>query len=226
MDRNTGIIKKQTGRKSKRYRIAVGVVGLIFCLISFLKSGQELTGIQILGMTLGIMLIIPYAEKYEVEKEIKKRTIFFRRKYPLFAGNLSLLLRSGMSPKNAFLYLAKEYRAEKDPLKQELVQLQMKLTSGYTEVLAYKEFGEACMATEYKRLMSLVIQYLEQGTKYLNILLEMEMKEAASTRLRLAKQAGEEISTKMLLPMGLLLLDVIAIVIAPVMGSMASMQGI
>ena len=109
-------------------------------------------------------------------------------------------------------------------LSKELEVLKIKLQSGYRESVAYKEFGEACMVKEYRRLMSLVTQYIEQGTKFLVVLLEVEMREANKAKIRIARQEGEELSSKMLLPMGLLLFDVVIIVIAPIISSLSALQ--
>lgn len=219
-------------RKNKIWIAALtGIIG-IFSMVAYFKYPNASTWKEIGGLGVVAVGVLVYDEKNHLKREEKAKRKYFQRKYPLLASNISLLLQSGMSPKSAFLYLASQQKStlsqtkKEDLLKTELLTLERKLSGGYSEKLAYKEFGDACMEREYQRLMSLVIQYLEQGTKHLSVLLEIEMKDASGARVRSAKQAGEEISTKMLLPMGLLLMDVIAMIIAPVLSTISEFQSL
>ncbi len=212
--------------KNKKYIILIESLILILTVVSGIKSPEVSTWKIMIVLFIGTIVLLVVRKKYQQEQQNKERKNFFRRKYPMLASNVSLLLQSGMSPKSAFLYLAEQYGEKEDPLKQELESLKAKLVSGYGESLAYREFGEACMEKEYRRLMSLVTQYLEQGTRFLVVLLEIEMREANKARIRNARREGETLSTKMLLPMGLLLLDVVVIVIAPILSSVTALHNL
>lgn len=212
--------------KKKRYFIFMETLIVLMTLVSLVKEPEgDAWKIMLIGW-IGSLFLLKNWKRIEQKQLRKEREKFFESKYPMLAGNVSLLLQSGMSPKSAFLYMEQTYEGGDDPLKKELGILKAKLVSGYGESAAYREFGEACMRKEYRRLMSLVIQYLEQGTKFLVVLLELEMREASKSRLRQARQEGERISTKMLLPIGLLFLVVIMIVIAPIMSSLTALQGL
>lgn len=212
--------------KNKKYMVIMESLMILLTVISFVKSPNDSSWKILAALAVGTTILLLYQKKYQQKQEIKEQRQFFRKKYPMFAGNVSILLQSGMSPKSAFIYLANHYGNIDDPLKRELDLLKTRLHSGYTESVAYKEFGERCLEKEYRRLMSLVTQYLEQGTKFLIVLLELEMREANKARIRLARQEGEELSTKMLLPMGLLLLDVVIIVVAPIVSSLSALQSL
>lgn len=214
---------KMRGSKKSMLLYIILFVGLT--AICYWKSPEDKGWMLIMCLGFFTVLVITQADKLERRKEEKRRKMFFMQQYPVFAGNVSLLLQSGMSPRSVFLYLAKEYDKE-DLMKTELENLRAKLSTGYKEVLAYRDFGEACRTKEYRRLMNLVIQYLEQGTKFLGVLMDMEMKEASKSRVRMVRQQGEEISVKLLLPMGLLLMDVMAIVVAPIFSAMQLIEGI
>ena len=210
----------------KRYIILMESLIFVLGIVSFIKAPQSATWKYIMSMAIGSIGLLFAQKRLKQRQEFKERQEFFRKKYPMFAGNVSLLIQSGMSPKSAFLYLEQNYGPGEDALKKELSVLKAKLVSGYGERLAYKEFGDACHTKEYRRLMSLICQYLEQGTRFLVVLLELEMHEANKAQIRLARQEGEKLSTKMLLPMGLLLLDVVVIVIAPILSSMMALQSL
>ena len=74
----------------------------------------------------------------------------------------------------------------------------------------------------YRRLMRLLINNLEKGSKDICQQLNVEAKQAYEQRLLLAKKRGEEASTKMLIPMMLMMLLVMVIIMAPAMMSFAA----
>ena len=69
----------------------------------------------------------------------------------------------------------------------------------------------------YYRLVRLLIGNLEKGTGGLCEALEQENRQAYEMRILRAKTLGEEASTKMLLPLILMMLVVMAIVMVPAM---------
>ena len=68
---------------------------------------------------------------------------------------------------------------------------------------------------EYKTLSTLLIQNLQKGSRYLADLLEKESVEAWEERKRKARVLGDTAATKLLLPMVLMLLVVMAVIMLP-----------
>ena len=68
---------------------------------------------------------------------------------------------------------------------------------------------------KYKKLVSLITQNIQKGQQEFIIMLENEVNEAFTERKMHAKKIGEEASTKLLLPMMIMLFIVIAILIIP-----------
>jgi len=83
------------------------------------------------------------------------------------------------------------------------------------ELQAYENFGRHCQLSAYRKLSSLIVQNVRKGAKGMQKLLEEEEWEAYEQRKAQARQSGEEASTKLLLPMGIMLVIVLAIMIIP-----------
>ena len=89
------------------------------------------------------------------------------------------------------------------------------ILDGESERLAYQKFGERVDLGEYQRLIRILLQNLQTGSRGLCKLLEQESENALEERKALALKLGEEAGTKMLMPMMIMMAIVIAIVIAP-----------
>ena len=89
------------------------------------------------------------------------------------------------------------------------------MDSGISEAETYRRFGERCGQVKYKTLSTLLIQNLQKGSRYLSDLLEKEAVEAWEERKRKARVLGEAAATKLLLPMILMLLVVMAVIMLP-----------
>lgn len=88
------------------------------------------------------------------------------------------------------------------------------------ELEALRRFGERNPLREYRKLALLLEQNLRKGTRELLAMLDREELLAFELRQNLAKKAGEEASTRLLLPMIGLLGIVMAILLIPAMMTM------
>ena len=86
---------------------------------------------------------------------------------------------------------------------------------GIPEIKAYAEFGERCRLLPYRKLSGLLEQTIRKGSQQLRPLLEAEMEEAFEQQKTLAKRMGEEASTKLLVPLFLMLSIVMVMVTMP-----------
>ena len=71
----------------------------------------------------------------------------------------------------------------------------------------------------YRKFATLLVQNLRKGTAGLSRLLETEVQEAFAAQESLAKKRGEELETKLLLPMMLMLGLVIVMIMIPAIAS-------
>lgn len=88
-------------------------------------------------------------------------------------------------------------------------------SGGASEGECYEEYGIRCNLSEYRKFGMMLSQNLRKGTRGLTELLEREAEDAFEQRKNLAKKAGEEAGTKLMIPLFLMLIIVFAIVIVP-----------
>nr|MCR5777025.1 secretion protein F [Lachnospiraceae bacterium] len=89
------------------------------------------------------------------------------------------------------------------------------MRSGKSEAAAYQEFGTRSGVARYNKLGSLLSQNLKKGSSALLSIMEYEARDAFEDRKAEARKLGEEAGTKLLLPMGMMLMVVMIIVIVP-----------
>lgn len=89
------------------------------------------------------------------------------------------------------------------------------MDSGVSELEAYRRFGEHCDLMKYKTFSTILIQNLQKGSQRMADLLEKEALEAWDERKRKARVLGEAAATKLLVPMVMMLVVVMAIIMIP-----------
>ena len=96
-----------------------------------------------------------------------------------------------------------------------LHQMICEMENGMSEVRAYQEFAKRCDLQPYRKLVSLLISGQKIGNRNLMEKLEEEAERVFLERKNTARKLGEEASTKLLIPMMLMLMVVMGIVIVP-----------
>ena len=101
------------------------------------------------------------------------------------------------------------------PVYREMRTALNQMETGTPEIRAYGEFGRRIGLGCYIKFASLLGNSVSTGGKDLRRLLEEEMETAFRQRKELALRKGEEASTKLLIPMFLMLGVVMVMVVAP-----------
>jgi tight adherence protein C len=191
------------------------------------KEYSELT-IGFLGI-LGVFIVF-YMKDKTVEKLMEKRKQQLLRDYPELVAKMVLLTGAGMTVQGAWKYIVKNSTKEQRPdrvrktvkknkEKQRYVYEEMKMVyyemeGGVSEAASYENFGKRCGLPPYLRFSNLLIQNMRKGAE-LRERLQAEARETFEERKRNAKRKGEEIETKLLLPMTGMLVLVLAILVIP-----------
>ena len=84
-----------------------------------------------------------------------------------------------------------------------------------SEEQVYQDFGRRCGQIRYRRLSFLLSVHLKQGNQQLLMLLSQEADSAQEDRMSMARKAGEEAGTKLLLPMMLMMVVAMILVLLP-----------
>lgn len=174
--------------------------------------------ILLLGV-IGCVLLV-WKEKQDQKEAEQKRREQMLRDYPDIISKFTLLLSTGMTVKNVWTKIVKEYEEQKEQTGKRAAYEEMCMTyremqSGVPEAEAYEHFGNRCGVVTYMKFGALLSQNLRKGSKGLTELLKMESIQAFENRKSIAKQKGEEASTKLLVPMMGMLAVVMVIVIVP-----------
>lgn len=189
------------------------------------EKERDLTGYYILALGVVITVWIP-VKKTKDKKEAKKR----REKqmlldYPEIISKFTLLLNTGMTMKAVWAKIVQTYEEDKllmgkREAYEEMCVTYREMQGGISEKEAYERFGHRCGMVPYMKLGALLSQNLRKGSKGLTELLSMESIQAFEERKNLAKRYGEEASTKLMIPMFLMLAIVLVMVIIPAFLSM------
>lgn len=189
-----------------------------------LRWSQKNTNTWQFILTLGVVAAIAVylQEGVREQRKEQERKEQLLKQYPDMVSKMSLLLGAGMTLSGAWerIVLNYQHKLENHQSQSEEVYEQMLLAyremqDGVGELRVYEQFGERCGMPQYRKLSMLIIQNLRKGSAGLRQSLEKEVADAFTLRKNLAKKAGEEAGTKILLPMMLMLCIVMVIILVP-----------
>lgn len=176
--------------------------------------------ILLLGLAAAAVVYIQEGVKEQRKEQERKEQLL--KQYPDMVSKISLLLGAGMTLSRAWerIVLNYQHKLEQRQTETEEVYEQMLLAyremqDGVGELKVYERFGERCGTPQYRKLSMLIVQNLRKGSSGLRQSLEKEVTDAFALRKNLAKKAGEEAGTKILLPMILMLCIVMVIILVP-----------
>lgn len=190
--------------------------------IKWYESGENKAPyIAVLILILGIFYI--WAGKRKEEEKNKKRTDDLKKEYPELIGRIILLLYSGATMRNALFYIGDSYRKSMTGMKdrkkneafEEVVITCRQMQSGVTELKAYGNMADRCALPCYRTLSIMLMQNQKRGSKGMIASLEQEVINEFAEKKRKVKSEGEIASMKLLLPLGLMLMIVFALMMIP-----------
>ncbi len=191
------------------------------------KSQRNFRGQELMGMGLVAGLAILLGQDEEKRRERIRRNEALEADYPELVSTLSLYVSAGISVKSAFARIATQYRARTPdkrgsphPGYDAIVIALREMEDGVSETQAYRKFGARCDHRLYGKLAMMLAQNVKKGNRQLKEQLEKEEAESFEARKVRARILGEEASTKLLVPMGMMLGVVLIVTIAPAMMNM------
>ena len=137
--------------------------------------------------------------------------------YAEIISMFSILQQTGQSIRNTWNKILSDYEGYgiKRYAYEEMKLVKNKIDNGVSERQAYQEFGKRCGIKEYVQFANIIEQNLSKGSNSMKSQLEAEVYEASKNKIALAKKKAEECSTKLLVPMVMMLIIVMAILIVP-----------
>ena len=188
------------------------------------KEKRESVSIQVLGLAVLAMVFICYLGKKEEKDQEETRRKQMEYQYSEVVSQLAMLLEAGMTMRQAWQCIAKQYQEKRNKgimgeslVYEAIVRMGRRISEGEKERLVYEAFIEETNVSCYRRLMRTLIGNMEKGMNGVCDYLEEEERRAYTERILLAKKLGEEASTKMLIPLMLMMMLVMGVVLAPAM---------
>ena len=170
-----------------------------------------------------VIPLISYQKDQEIHKQIKIRKTQLQESFPEFISKLILLMEAGMSIRGAFFRINEDYRQncdeKKNYLYEELSYICRQMKNGLSEKEGYKLLGKRCGISCYRKLSGLLIQHLQKGGNSILESLREESVRAGEEQKRNIQKKGEEMGTKLLFPMLLMLGIVMVFIMVPALFS-------
>lgn len=223
MSADEGLIKRFKDYLSVADKKSVGESGFYLPesfegkkLVYHLEDGMNFHLIWIMGIIVAILLYLREKNNDRQKLEKKKRELL--KDYPDIVSKLIVFIGAGLSVRQSWEGIVKDYESENKEKRyayEEMSKSLARLKTGTQENVVYKEFGRSCLLRQYMKLASLLEQNRKSGISTLSTLLGMESQSAWEERLNLAKREGEELNTKLLLPLFMMLLIVMMMIIVP-----------
>ena len=180
---------------------------------------KDNTGRVILLLTFLAVAAVFYMKDRDLQEELVKRRREMKDEYPVIVSKYALFLEAGMTVRGAFIKICKDYYEKKSdkthPVYEEMRYSCNELKAGVSESRVYENFGRRTGVQEYTRLCALLGQNLKKGNTALAKRLKEESDSAILENLQARKRQGEEAGTKLLAPMGMMLVMVLVMIILP-----------
>ncbi|EHI55224.1 hypothetical protein HMPREF9333_01639 [Johnsonella ignava ATCC 51276] len=179
------------------------------------KDSQDYNIIWMLGIVSAILLYIKNITDEKDKKELRKKQMVLD--YPEIVSKLMVFIGAGLSIRTAWENIVNDYESEgiKRYAYEEMAAALAGMKTGVHEAKVYKDFGRRCGIKQYMKLASLLEQNRKTGMANLKGLLGVETATAWDERVNMARRMGEEASTKLLMPLFLMLGVVMAMVMVP-----------
>lgn len=172
------------------------------------------------ALGLGTAVLLPALEREKEKERRKKEECQMMLEYPEILSKLAVYSGAGLPVRAAWERIVLEYEAgkkQKNPMLvyEEMAAAYYQMQRGIPERRAYVEFGERCHLLPYRKLAGILEQNVRKGSQQLRPILEAEMESAFEEKKALTRRLGEEASTKLLLPLFLMLSIVMVMVSMP-----------
>ena len=182
------------------------------------KRPMDLTFLYFLILTVSAVIFLRIAAKRDAQIQKQKRLEEMEADYAQIVSKFAMLLSAGLSVRNAWIRIVmmqKNKRLEGHPIYEEMNWVFLQMQKGISEAESYERFGSRVGLVHYKKLMSMFISDLRRGSTNLLEAMNAEMLQAWDEQKRAARQRGERIGTKLLVPMMGMLGVVFMIILVP-----------
>lgn len=217
----SGIFRSYKRNLPEKLRLlfTVLLIGDILALLLWISKGGEAQDADKTVFILGMLAAGAtwFLSDYDLQKKKQERQKHMEAEYPAIVTKLSLYLSAGMNLKNAFIKTAKEgmQREIPNPVYEEMHLACGEMADGITEADSYLRFGKRTGLQRYIRLTTLLAQNLKKGNAVLLVQLKNEAFMSMKEHKAEMKKTGEEMGTKLLFPMMMLMGMTMMLILVP-----------
>ncbi len=207
----------QEGRGNERIELPKEVEGMAVTYTNL----PEKRDFSVFYLCLAVLVLMPFLWRKKQREQLQERESQLLLDYPELVNKVVLLLSAGLTVKGCFERIQGEYQrrleegGETRYIYEEVCVSCQEMKNGVAEHAAMEAFGKRCRQLPYLRFVSIINQNIRKGSEGLIGMLEVEAMEAFEKRKEAVKQLGEKAGTKLLLPMVLMLVVVMAIITIP-----------
>ena len=182
------------------------------------KKPLDVTFLYFFLFTLCAAIFLHIGAKRDNQQEKKDRRNCLENEYAQIVSKFAMLLSAGLSVRNAWIRIVAindRKNGVTSPAYEEMKWAIRQMQKGNSELDVYENFGRRVGLVHYKKLMALFISDKRRGSRNLLEAMNEEMIQAWEEKRRKAKQQGEQVGTKLLIPMMGMLMVVFVIIVVP-----------
>jgi hypothetical protein len=186
-------------------------------LISWRKP-MDVTFLYLLFLTVSALIFLKFGAKRDEQQKKKERMEMLEKDYAQIVSKFTMLLSAGLSVRNAWeriVFMQKRKGMPEKVIDEELRWGLREMQKGVPELYVYECFGQRVGEIHYKKLMAIFVSHKRRGGTELLELMNEEMLLAWEEKKRKARQQGEKIGTKLLIPMMGMLSVVFIMILVP-----------
>lgn len=192
----------------------------------FMEQKSSSSALQYFALFFIIAIIVYFAYDQELQRQVNERKTEIESEFPIFIDKFVLLLNCGNSVFGALNQsiqsaLTNDPEKQSHPLYQELILLRQEIQQGISDVDAFENFGRRVRISNIMKFSSLIGQAIRKGDKEISNSLTGLVKEAWEKKKQIAKERGAQASTKMMLPLAIMLIAIIMMIMAPAIFQMS-----
>ena len=213
---------EQESREGETYRLPGEFEGRE---LLFYPKRNDQSGVLFMLSLAGAAAVVS-GERKDKEKRERERAAGMVSEYPEMVYRMAMLTGAGMTISGALRKIAGEYaagkkekRGGKNILYEELLVTCREMEAGVSEAAAYQNMSIRCGLPCVVKFTALLHRYTQSGAAGLKQALYEETGTALQERKERARRMGEEAGTKLLLPMTMMLLVVMAMIMMPAFAS-------
>ncbi len=200
------------------------LVGMLLALLAMIScsNGDPETALIFCAGGVAALFGMPFLADRELEGKIEQRRESLQLEFPEFANKLILLVNAGTTISKAWERVVSG-EERNSPLYRELRICAAEIQAGKPEAVAYEEFARRCKIKEIIKFVSVIVLNLRKGGSEVVPTLRAQADECWEARKATARRLGEKASSKLLVPMSIMLLGIIMIVALPAVLALVGM---